>query len=265
MVWLGSQSGTKYRKVGDVIYRLWNCNFGDQWASINLLLCLSEMSGRTILTHSPLDKRKLHVEILESLSVPYKVGLRFVTEKPDIDVVGFDVWATPFYNTKNHWNYKVAHKNVCYQFDGLSAGSDKNPPAQEEKLLIRALEQSGFNPIKLGKNLSVKECIDAAVDSAFFVGVDSGMSHLCHSVGLPMFLLEYKLPVITSHRGKQYTLCKGMDDFLQSKLPTWMDYLRFIKHPDGDKSTIPKRGIREKLPPKWWMPRESPLLTIKKS
>jgi hypothetical protein len=65
-----------------------------------------------------------------------------------------------------------------------------------------------------------------------FVGVDSGMSHLCHSVGLPIFLLEYGLPTATVHSGKAHTLCKGYDDFVQ-RFDHFIGYLHDVGFPDA--------------------------------
>ena len=54
----------------------------------------------------------------------------------------------------------------------------------------------GLETTTLGKHLSERECVYIAADNALFVGVDSGMSHLCHSVGVPIsfWSMAYPLP-----------------------------------------------------------------------
>lgn len=39
--------------------------------------------------------------------------------------------------------------------------------------------------------MSTAQCAEIAATSDVFIGMDSGMSHLCHSVGIPMLLLNW--------------------------------------------------------------------------
>jgi hypothetical protein len=200
--------------------------------------------------HSEKRLRRLQQEIIEALDFD-PVSLTLTEDAPTQSVEGFDVWASPYFPTKLRWSSARRHHYVCYQFDGISSGSEKNLDRRSEDLLLNVLNNSmsaPFELVRLGKHLSVAQCVRVATESAFFVGVDSGMSHLCHSVGLPMFLIENKLPVITCHRGKAYIPCKGAEDFLKHKYPTWVDCQRFINTPDSAAFTLPVgRKHREEL------------------
>lgn len=237
------------------IFNPWNNRFGDQWAGINLMLNYARHHFDTIpLLHSTGDLNRLHKEILAELSYSYSIELTSLPATHHLS--GFDVWATDYFPTKVRWKPSVAHRYCCYQFDGDSAALEKNPSSGDLMILLVWLQQCGFEAVGLGKHLSVAQCVEIASESAFFVGVDSGMSHLAHSVGVPMFLLQHQLPIVTSHRGKAYIHCDGVHDLLRNKFPTWVDYLRFTGHPDGAQSTVVVgREAREAQPDRWWLPK----------
>ena len=146
-----------------------------------------------------------------------------VDEEPNIDVEGYAIWAALPVPTKIQWELNPNHKIVTYQFDGVST-PEKNPPQEDIDRMLRWIESKGLTPVKVGKDLSIKGCIHLMSKSVLFVGSDSGMSHIAHSVGVPVYLMEYKLGVATCHRGKQYVLCKGVDSFIGQA----ENYLTFI-------------------------------------
>jgi hypothetical protein len=217
------------------VYSPHNFGFGDQWATINFYLNMSVVKRRRIKLASVLNGvnlHRLHKEILDVLDSPGQVELTLA--EPTVGVDGYNVWNAPYFPTKNRWDGSRRHKYVCMQFDGQSAAQATNPGLAEERLIRRFLQDRchGFELKTLGKHLSVQECVDIAADSALFVGVDSGMSHLCHSVGVPIFLLEYGLPTITTHNGKAHILCKGYDDFA-SRFDRYLNYLHAAGLPDA--------------------------------
>ncbi len=229
------------------IFAPWNIGLGDQIATINLLAHRG-LSGLPTQLHSKdMPLYRLHREIIDVLDFDPK-HLVLTEEEPTHQLEGYDVWASPYLPTRFRWSASERHPYVCYQLDGFSVAHDKNLDQKSEALLLRMLHASGFEPRRLGKHLSIAQCVRIASESAFFVGVDSGMSHLCHCVGVPMFLIENRLPIITCHRGKAYIPCKGVEDFLRHKFPTWVDCQRFINRPDADTFTLPVgRKHREEL------------------
>jgi hypothetical protein len=203
-----------------------NFAFGDQWATINLCLHRSLLRGETVrLHHRTAAMGALHREIVDVLDSPGKLELTPEPFTRSLD--GYSVWSTPYFPTQRRWSIAGEHRTVTIQVDGRSAASDKNPDAREQVRLAEVLRElvPDLEIVTLGDHLSVAECVEQAARSAFFLGVDSGMAHLCHSVGVPVFLLEYRLPVVTCHRGKSYRLCQGANDF-REKLLRWRNYLR---------------------------------------
>ena len=248
------------------IYRPWHSNLGDQWATINLLLAKTTQQDEPVLLHSPPKLRAIHQAILRALQIPFPRhahgGFWFTPDPGTTDLEGYDVWAAPYYPTRNlRWNARQAHTTICYQFDGISIPELKNPPPGELALLLDWIHRSGFEAVRLGLPMTIDEDIQALANAVAFVGVDSGMSHIAHSAGTPCFLLEYQSPVVTTHRGKAYILANSFEDLARHKWPTHVDMLRFIGHPDGDRSTVLRpRKLREALAEgglRWWLPEEA--------
>jgi hypothetical protein len=129
-------------------------------------------------------------EILEVLDVPESLPLD--VSKPIDRVYVPECWPWHFHpqvHTKLRWQgwRQGRARRIAYQFDATSDADNKNPtPAELESLLRFA---PGYEMVRLGKHLSVRQCVEIAAASDLFVGVDSGMMHLCYAVGVPVFLI----------------------------------------------------------------------------
>jgi hypothetical protein len=231
----GKKEDSQPSQLSDEIYSPHNFSFGDQWATINYYLNMSLMKGQRIRVASlfhGVNLQRLHKEILDVLDSSGAVELTL--SEPTVGVDGYNVWSSPYFHTKKRWERRQKHKYICMQFDSKSSPAAN--PTPEEELMIRTFLKErchGVEAITLGKHLSIHECVDIAADSILFVGVDSGMSHLCHSVGVPIFLLEYGLPTITTHAGKAHVLCKGFQDFV-GWFDRYANYLHAAGVPDAE-------------------------------
>ncbi len=204
----------------DPIYRLHNFGFGDHWGSLSLLRHMAKASGRRVLLnytqHGQDFSARIH-EISDALAME-GVGLRdytpMLTNEPAThSLEGQEVWQCPLVRTKVCWDFDPRTDTIAYQFDGESA-PEKNPSKEDEKRILSHIRSLGYVPQQLGKHLTVAECVYVCSRAALFVGCCSGMSHLAHSVGVPVYLLEYGLPTITCHRQKQFVICKGAGHFI---------------------------------------------------
>lgn len=209
-----------------IIYSLWNGGLGDHWASISLLARLSLHTGREINFSSQGEHEKRHQEILRLLDLGDARLIRYLGPG-NTCLDGFDVWATDYFPAIHQWSDKRLRPYICFHFEGQSAAADKNP-SEEEQRKIR--EWAAFNKLEvitLSGGLSLELITRLLAGCTLFVGCDSGMSHIAHSVGCPTYLLEYKLPVVTCHRHKKYVLCHGAGHFMQ-QADNWMHYLSFL-------------------------------------
>ncbi len=208
------------------IFQPWNENFGDQWATLSLMARRAVGTGERVRLsrwQHGTNLGPLHDSIR---AVMQPMNVESVDAKGDTTLDGFDVWACDPWPTWKRWDWTARSPYAVYQFDGLSTPELKNPPLSDIPKLTHTVLASGHEIRAMGKNVGVARSVELAAGAAFFVGVDSGMSHLCHSVGVPIFLLQYQLGVVTCHRGKAYRLCEGADDFTD-KLSRWLHYRTF--------------------------------------
>jgi len=202
------------------VYRLHNFGFGDHWGSMSLLRHMAKASGKRPLLNTFQHGVDFTARVREIDGALGMDGHGITSYRPMITsekathaLDGADVWQCPLVRTRVQWEFNPHSNIVVYQVDGESA-PDKNPSAEDTAHMLTALRGSGFSVMQLGKHLSVNECVSLCAKAVLFVGCCSGMSHLAHSVGVPVYLLEYGLPVITCHRQKQFVICKGVAHFL---------------------------------------------------
>jgi hypothetical protein len=215
-----------------VTYTLLGAGLGDHWASLNAIAHLAahtpaETDTRYTL-HQTDNREALQwraEQILSLLDIPRR-PLMGTLGAPFLSLDGYDVWAGRYYPTKVRWLTERVTKTACTHFTGWSAAKDKNPPPTEQAQILSWIDGQGLDHVSLD-GIPLPDMIQALSRCALFVGCDSGPSHIAHSVGCPTFLLEYKLPVVTCHRHKNYVLCKGASHF-QSQADNWLHYLHFI-------------------------------------
>ncbi len=107
------------------------------------------------------------------------------------------------------------HRRIVYQLDGVSHADEKNPPPGDVARLLEVAP--GFDMVPLGKHLSLCQCAQLAAESDLFVGVDSGMLQLCYAVGVPVFLIGYRMSELHKmkwHGDRHAVYCADTTDFL---------------------------------------------------
>ena len=102
----------------------------------------------------------------------------------------------PYYKSNFIWEYKDdLQYDVCFQFD-TSINSTKYLPSkviskEMKEEILKAFEKLGFKVKELGIPNTLQEDIRIILNSKLFVGIDSGMSHICHTIGIPIFIKEF--------------------------------------------------------------------------
>jgi hypothetical protein len=193
-----------------MIWIPWHDGLGDLWASTSYLL------GLSIREHGRVQVQRVNGmmvdEIYDVLDSPGK--LHMTDTKGDVELEGAYIWHAPYAPTRLRWHPHAGADYFCYQFDGVSLADEKNPNLVDAENILNAAEAvSGLPGIRLGKHLGIHRCVELLSQAAFFVGCDSGISHMVHSVGTPCFLLRYKVDPHTCHHGKAYFECRGVDGF----------------------------------------------------
>lgn len=181
-------------------------HFGDYWAATNWFLIESERLKQAInvVKHDKLIEISKELDTSGTINFIQESGNREPQETYTVD----------YLKTKLRWRpTQKLHYRICYQLDGRWKPDLTNPSKDDINKLTTFLPNYEF--IGLGLPFSVHDCVRIASQSDLFIGVSSGMSHLTHSVGTPMFLIEYKLNLDYAHRGKKFTRCFGTDDCIE--------------------------------------------------
>ena len=92
-----------------------------------------------------------------------------------------------FMRAPKHW--KSFNSNlITYQYDAVSFNKLKKP---SQNTLSEIYETAkGYEFCRLGKHLTLIENLELLARSKCFIGIDSGISQLAYSVGVPMFLMR---------------------------------------------------------------------------
>ncbi len=205
------------------IYRLCGAHLGDHWAGLSLMRYCAATSGqrpRVVYTRDDQNFLARFQEIDALLSMDRdgdEDRTPIFTQEPyTCDVPNDTIWACPVVPTKRRWSFPpLTARTVVYQFDGVWSAAAKNPSVDEQTQVLNFLTAQGYVPVRLGRHLSLARCVQLCSIATLFVGCDSGMSHVAHSVGVPVYLLEYGLPVVGCHRQKQFVACRGARHFMQ--------------------------------------------------
>jgi hypothetical protein len=189
-----------------IVFAPYNHCFGDCWAVLNYAIHHAVTSKKNVYlskyvcagTHMALgvpprgeDVGKLLVEQYHAIQIPEGAILK-LTNKPVtvIRKITVEEFPYPYYPTKVQWTPKY-HGRICIQLDNSQVPEQcaRSFKYHDRKAILEWLSDKNY--IILGKPHSVAQCAEIASKSDLFIGMDSGMSHLAHSVGLPTLLLDW--------------------------------------------------------------------------
>ena len=147
-----------------------------------------------------------------------------VTEPPETKIEPWLNWCYPPLPSQYVWKIEKTDPIYCYQFDGASSPELSNPSRELIVQIREYLRSYGINGIRLGKHLSLSEIGAYLKRCSLFIGADSGMSHLAHSVGCPVYIYEGGLPVVAAHKNKNMNVFKSFGDF-KMRAEHWLQFL----------------------------------------
>jgi hypothetical protein len=205
----------------ETIYAANGMGLGDVWASVNYVLNKSIENNKTIkmstfYIKNNIKKRDYKKKIKEIYPLLKSEGsIDIVDEIPTNKLTWKESFKCEYFPTKPRWR-KPRSKNIVYQFDGRTH-KGKNCSEEEEKEIINFISKNNYTPIRLGSHLSLSEIVSICSSSYCFVGVDSGFMHMCHSIGIPRFLIRNKRKIKEIediHWNKEYVMCNNYLDFM---------------------------------------------------
>lgn len=192
---------------GIMLYGCWGDHLGDAWAYVSY--AISRGWKLTSVTASGSSIESKIREIIPLLDI--SVDPILLHSPPDQIINEYDAWASDYIPTSQQWVTTDRRDTVAYQFDGRLHADGKNPPEETVDSVRELIMSSGLTPVRLGGHYSLKDCVAILAESVLFVGADSGMSHIAHSVGVPCVLYQRELDVRPYHIGKEYTVVGGDD------------------------------------------------------
>ena len=216
--------------VERTVFSTFGGGFGDCWAAASFLASRSPTSNHFVTALDPRICDILpHLEgtmALVTTELPATTVIMSPTETahffakfgylPREIVPWRTVFALPYIRTRMRWANTLSRR-IAVQLQPSRAGPTSCEQSDIEAF-FRGLHDHGFECIELGLPHSVGQNIANAASSACFVGIDSGMSHLCHSVGVPSILVRNRLPrgyLQVTHAGKRFIECRAAVEALQ--------------------------------------------------
>jgi hypothetical protein len=199
--------------------RVYGCHwlgFGDLWANCSRAARLAQAGAVRFSAHPGkdarlrIDRAPLIREILGQLDLDTR-RVEIVHAPMDPDDFGVRAHAEPYVPTRVRWR-GAGSRLVTYQLVTHTRHRSERLLSDTDVKRFRAwCEARGWHardlwrpPHPTGAEPSLAQSIEWLAESAFFVGIDSGASHVAHSVGVPSYLRDWP-ELAHAHRGKRYT------------------------------------------------------------
>ena len=134
-------------------------------------------------------------------------------------------YTADYYPTKRVWTPNRNKIISCNLWGGDGGGRCKKVSIQEKDLFEETLTGQGYEVCWLGKlrgqkEQSVEECVEILSKSEFYVGVDTGPTHLALCVGTPIHLIRNCRSIINivssyRHKTEKMSIYKSLKHFLK--------------------------------------------------
>jgi len=195
-------------------------HLGDCWIRLCKYINLSMTTNNVIRFIEPCNKYKEILPLLEQALI-LNISKKDIPNGAKLSNGGH--LPNVYVPTRIKWCGGVKRNRICYQFDGRSSCRRKNPPEKDLFKLVDFIY--GVDFVRLGGHLSLEKCVKIMASSDCFLGVDSGMSHIAHSVGVPTFIIKYRFNFDSWHvNAPPFEVCHGTDDAID-KVTSFMERL----------------------------------------
>ncbi len=200
-----------------MVWGIVGAGFGDMWASLHWCLRLAaekcdRVQVSTLIGSPPTQERRRLEEMLSLIDAP---DIELV-DAPPTEQIGYECWKVRYFPTKRVWSPSSHIKGlISFQFDGRSTAAAKNPPRDDVEAFNAWIEAGGFNALRVGAPFSMSDCVDMLAMSEVFVGACSGMSTLALSVGVPTFVVAYKMGVSYWYGPNPHSVCADLPEFMK--------------------------------------------------
>ena len=181
--------------------------FGNVWAFTSMMVLYGQKHELSEVLLSSRCKRCSLIREIWPLFDVGKMTLRIVDKPYTVTKrYGTPEHIEPYAKTHIQWNPNQGKRfNFCYQLEPGKhvRHKEKLLTCDPHKLLDRIDPHSWSAKCTVGLPNTIAQSIYIMTKSDFFIGICSGMSHVAHSVGLPVYLKDWR-HLKRSHPGKDY-------------------------------------------------------------
>lgn len=206
-------------------YKLTSNGLGDAWAGVNWCFLQSIAQGKPVRLSN--RKGNYDQENWREGRVAEIIALYDTSEYPDaaIEVTGPDVpvlsiprqlWQYKYFPTKRVWQPSCSRR-VLLHFTPFTVR--KYAPSEVDQLqVIKVLQGLDFEPVVFEGNETLEEVVNMMSESCAVISMCSGFTHVCHSVGTPLYIVDNgvgKVWIDRHHGRKKFTHCENFFDAAQ--------------------------------------------------
>lgn len=173
-----------------MIWTACGIGLGDVWASLSYIFPSGIISkyARQMKDGQYLPEYiDISDKICECLSIIDQHSIVLSDNYPDSILPQIPCFRSSYPNTIRRWQ-PTNSKTICYQFDAVSAAGLKQPTEREKREFFTACVELGISTIDIGHHRPLRDSLDDICDSKAFVGIDSGLTHVCLSTGIPVYM-----------------------------------------------------------------------------
>ena len=221
-------------------------HFGDIWLSISSAILYSKKNKETIYlsryadykTH---DRKNIIIEclnVLDTTGAEIEILDDFQNQY-DENTIHFPISRGAFLNEDSIVRTKIKHnpkdKNtISLQLASLFFYKEKNfyisrknsaqneyrniPYLELEKIFLNFISFPNLKLNSVGEHIGIENSINKIAESNIFIGIDSGMAHVASSVGIPVYLYDFKqsedIYLDQFHKNKNIKKFKTFEDIL---------------------------------------------------
>ena len=125
--------------------------------------------------------------------------------------------ANEYVKFKHAWK-PGPYGRMCYQFYGVSYWWRQSIRREEGYALLNSLPP--MDRVRVGLPMTLAQSLEVMYQSDFFVGIDSGMSHMARCLGIPTFINPKRVPMDWFYRwhkkdSPSYTLFRTNAELLE--------------------------------------------------
>lgn len=198
----------------NLVYTTHGGGFGDFWTLASVLLSASELHQKPIKVAKTKD-RFVYLQqyfqttgVLEEVEAPPDVVFfsyalrhdlemlkerRYKRKIPQRVIPWYQIYTVPLLQTKQQF-LSLQSRMIACQFKARSRKSLKESSCEEVEQFCKRAKDNGYLVKEISNALSDEECLKILVESEFYIGVDTGPTHMSLATKTPTYVLQNSIP-----------------------------------------------------------------------